>query len=137
MKHIATTLVIIFSLLMVGCANIGSTSSSSNTSKSTQEISIHNPDLNLDDYIKRLSGVRVYGTGVSARIEMRGNSSFELSSSPLFVKDGVRVGRDFSQVYRMVSMNSVNSIRALNTSRATTFYGHEGYAGVIEIITGN
>ncbi len=135
MKYLTITFIIVFSVLLYGCASLG-TSSSSNSS-SSQEITIHNPNLGLDEYVKRLSGVRVYGTGQSARIEMRGNSSFELSSSPLFVKDGVRVGRDFSQVYRMVSMNSVNSIRALNISRATTFYGHDGYAGVIEIDTGN
>ena len=136
MKQILTILILLFSLTMYGCASSGGTSSSDSTNKGN-EILIHNPEIGLDDYIKRLSGVRVYGSGVAARVEMRGISTFELSTSPLFIMDGVRVGRDFSQVYRMVSMNSVNTIKALNSSKATTHYGHDGYAGVIEIITGN
>ncbi len=82
-----------------------------------------------------MSGVRVYGSGPFARIMMRGESSLELSSTPLFVMDDIRLGRNFDDVYKVVDMNLVNSLRAVNSSKATIYYGHDGYAGVIEIST--
>lgn len=98
-------------------------------------IEIHNPNLGLDEYLKRLSGVRVYGAGPYAKIQMRGESSLELSNEPLFVIDNVRLGRNFDQIYQVVDMNKVNELTALHSSKATLYYGHDGYAGVIEIST--
>jgi len=131
MKFFPHILLIASFIVYAGCA----TSSSVTHERPGSSVNIHNPNLGLDEYLNRLSGVRVYGTGQYARIQIRGGSSFELPHTPLFVLDGIRLGRDFSSVYRMVDMNKVNSVRVLNTSRATFLYGHDGYAGAIEIIT--
>ncbi|TVQ01043.1 MAG: hypothetical protein EA359_14715 [Balneolaceae bacterium] len=131
MKFFPQILLIASLIVYAGCA----TSSSVTHERPGSSVNIHNPNLGLDEYLNRLSGVRVYGTGQYARIQIRGGSSFELPHTPLFVLDGIRLGRDFSSVYRMVDMNKVNSVRVLNTSRATFLYGHDGYAGAIEIVT--
>ncbi len=131
MKFILPILLFISLIIFSGCA----TSSTVTHDRPGSTVNVHNPNLGLDDYLNRLSGVRVYGTGQYARVQIRGGSSFELPHTPLFVLDGIRLGRDFSSVYRMVDMNKVNSVRLLNTSRATLLYGHDGYAGAIEIIT--
>lgn len=136
MKIILSILVFVTTLLLTGCASSG------NSAKNVKEklgssVEIHNPNLGLDEYLRRLSGVRVYGSGPFARIQMRGESSLELSNSPLFVMDDIRLGRNFDNVYKVVDMNLVNRLRAVNSSKATLYYGHDGYAGVIEISTRN
>lgn len=136
MRSIITLLLIISTLIYIGCASSGSTSKDVKE-KLGSSVEVHNPDLGLDEYIRRLSGVRVYGSGPFAKIQMRGEVSLELPSTPLFVMDDIRLGRDFDNIYKVVDMNLVNELRALNSSKATLYYGHEGYAGVIEITTGN
>jgi hypothetical protein len=134
MKTTLTILFLVSTFLLTGCASSGNTSKDVNE-KLGSSVEIHNPNLGLDEYLRRLSGVRVHGSGPFAKIEMRGRSSLELSSTPLFVMDDIRLGRDFDSVYRVVDMNLVNNLRAVNSSKATIYYGHDGYAGVIEIST--
>lgn len=137
MNSSTTILPILFAitgLFLTGCVSAGNNISNDHE-KLGSTIEIHNPNLGLDEYLKRLSGVRVYGSGQYAAIKMRGESSLELPSSPLFVMDDVRLGRDFNQIYRLVDMNMVNKLKALHSSKATLYYGHDGYAGVIEIST--
>lgn len=136
MKYLLSSLLIFGLLFISGCASTGSTTSD-NTRRSGNEIVVDNPNLGLDVYLRRLSGVRVQGSGQNAQISIRGSSSSTLQSDPrpLFVIDGVRAGRSFSQIYTMLNMQNVNSIRVVNLSRATILYGHEGSNGVIEIDT--
>jgi len=134
MKQALTILIIVTTILLTGCASAGNAAKDVNE-KPGSSINIHNPDLGLDEYLRRLSGVRVYGSGQFAKIQMRGRSSLELSSTPLFVMDDIRLGRDFDNVYRVVDMNIVNNLKAIHSSKATIYYGHDGHAGVIEINT--
>lgn len=137
MRIIKLTMYIAFTLILFyGCATSSSSSSSSRGGNST-EVIIDNPELGLDVYIKKLSGVRVSGSGASANISIRGadNSSLRGETRPLFVIDGMQVGRDFGTVYNTVSMHSVHSVKVMHMSRATIRYGHEGSNGVIEITT--
>lgn len=136
MRSIFMILIFVSTLFFTGCASSGNASKDIKN-KLGASVEIHNPNLGLDEYLRRLSGVRVYGSGPFARIQMRGESSLELSNTPLFVMDDIRLGRNFDNVYKVVDMNLVNSLRAVNSSKATLYYGHEGYAGVIEISTGN
>jgi hypothetical protein len=136
MKTTLTILVFVSTILLSGCASSGNTAKDVKQ-KLGNSVEIHNPNLGLDEYLRRLSGVRVYGSGPFAKIQMRGESSLELSNTPLFVMDDIRLGRDFDNVYKVVDMNLVNNLRAVNSSKATLYYGHDGYAGVIEISTRN
>lgn len=114
-----------------------SCSTSENSNRETvrygTNIEVDNPDVTLDRYISRLSGVSVYGSGSSARVQLRGADSIELDPTPLFVVDGIRVGRSFSQVYNMVNMNNVDSIQIVRPARATQIYGGDGGFGAIVI----
>jgi hypothetical protein len=136
MKTTLTILVFVSTILLSGCASSGNTAKDVKQ-KLGNSVEIHNPNLGLDEYLRRLSGVRVYGSGPFAKIQMRGESSLELSNTPLFVMDDIRLGRDFDNVYKVVDMNLVNNLRVVHSSKATLYYGHDGYAGVIEISTRN
>ena len=134
MKYITSSILIIFLLIFAGCASSGS-STSENSRRSGNEVIVDNPDLGLDTYIRKLSGVRVSGSGPNARIDIRGASSSTIQgeSRPLFVVDGIRVGRDFSRVLSTINMRNVHSVKVIKMSRATVLYGHDGSNGVIEI----
>lgn len=136
MKHFLSLLIVVGSLLLSGCASSGSTSSDNNRNRGN-EVVVDNPNLGLDVYLRRLSGVRVQGSGQSAQISIRGSSSSTLLSDPrpLFVVDGVRAGRSFARIYTMLNMQYVSAVRVIKLSRATILYGHEGSNGVIEIVT--
>lgn len=136
MKKIFPYLFLLLPLFFYGCAASGSSAERSNN-RSGSEIIVDNPNVGLDEYIGRLSGVRVSGSGSSATINVRGAASSTIMNDPrpLFIVDGVQVGRDFSRIYGMVSINSVNRLRVIHSSRASILYGHDGSNGVIEIIT--
>ncbi len=133
MKKLIPFLVLILSVVVYGCAASGT--SSERGSRGGSEITVDNPNVSLAEYIGRLNGVRVTGSGASARIIVRGADSSTILSDPrpLFIVDGVNVGRDFSRVYSSVNVSSVNSVRVIHSSRATILHGHEGSNGVIEI----
>lgn len=132
-------IVILFTglILLWGCAATSSTTSENRASRSSSQIVVDNPNLGLDVYINRLNGVRVQGTGPNATIIIRGSSATTIMSDPrpLFIVDGVNMGRDFSRIYRAVDMNNVSTIGVIQSSRATILYGHEGSNGAIEIKT--
>lgn len=136
MNYFFSSLLIVGLLFFAGCASSGS-STSDNTRHGGNEVVVDNPNLGLDVYLRRLSGVRVRGSGQNATVNIRGSASSTLQSDPrpLFVIDGVRAGRSFSRIYTMLDMQNVSAIRVINLSRATILYGHEGSNGVIEIIT--
>lgn len=137
MKKSLSFILLAVTLLLAGCASSGSASSDNNNRRMGSEVTVDNPNLGLDVYLRRLSGVRVNGSGRSASISIRGSSSSTLQSDPrpLYVIDGVRAGRSFSNIYSMINMQNVNSIRVIKLSRATMLYGHEGSNGVIEILS--
>ncbi len=114
-----------------GCSTTGN--SNGETARYGSNIEVDNPDIPLDQYINRLSSVSVYGSGSNARVQVRGADSIELDPSPLFIVDGVRVGRNFSQVYNMINMINVESIQVLRPARATQIYGGDGGFGAIVI----
>ncbi|TVQ01041.1 MAG: hypothetical protein EA359_14705 [Balneolaceae bacterium] len=133
-----TSLFLISSVFALwSCATTSSTSSENRPNRSSSQVIVDNPNLGLDVYINRLNGVRVQGTGQNATVIVRGASSTTIMSDPrpIFIVDGVNMGRDFSRIYRAVDMNKVNSIGVIQSSRATILYGHEGSNGAIEIRT--
>ena len=87
---------------------------------------------NLADYLRRMPGVQVRGTGDNVNIQIRGASSFSSETQPLFVLDGRVMGNNYSEVNRFLSMSEVGSIQVLTDSEAGS-YGMRGANGVIVI----
>lgn len=105
----------------------------------------------------RVAGVSVSGTGgntgAGSAIRLRGNSSVALSNQPLVYIDGVRVRSDEypknvpptgfqgrSANYNASPLNDLNPddierVEVLKGAAATTLYGTEAAAGVIQIFT--
>ncbi len=138
MKKLSTVLLIIGMMVFTGCT-VGDEASryggAGSSGEYGDEVHVNEPNVHLDEYLDRLSGVQVRGNGRSADVNIRGATSFELDTTPLFIIDNVRMGNDFGQIYDIVDMTKVNNIRVIRSSRATTLYGSDGAHGAIVIKT--
>lgn len=119
-------------IILAGCASTGS----SNTKNSEYQNEVSSTqELSLEDYLRRLSGVRVTGSGNNISVSIRSNMSIsDPNKQPLFVINGQQVGRSYSQAVQMISQGSITSVEAIPSSRASE-YGMQGSAGVIVIET--
>ena len=119
-------------LLMTGCAASNSTSTK-NTEYSNKISS--SQQLDLEYHLRRLSGVRVIGSGNNLQVTIRGKTSINNpNQQPLYIINGQQAGRSFSTVNQMISKGSITSVKVIPSSRASQ-YGMQGSAGVIEIET--
>lgn len=132
--------IFILPLFLWGCQSsqgVGSTSPKENQVSNRSGVAVlENPQQaqTLEDLLRRLPGVMVSGSGDGARVKVRGiSSSFNQTSSPLFVYDDIILGHDFGSVNRSISVNDVKNIRVLKTSSETSLYGSRGANGVILI----
>lgn len=135
MKKPFVIISLIFAFIMTGCLSYGSRIPKPNSEKFGDKIRTEDTMKTLDSYLNRLTGVSVYGSGANAKVLLRGSVSFEQDTTPLFVINGIRVGRKFSDVYHLVTMNDLVSIKILRMPKATNLYGYEGVYGAIEITT--
>ena len=78
-------------------------------------------------------GVIVKGTGATAEITIRGMNSISLDTRPLFVYDGIELGRSYAQANSAINLASIKSIRIIKDLNQLTFYGERGRNGVIYI----
>jgi len=85
---------------------------------------IENP-ISLKDFLVRLPGVQVVGN----RVTIRG------AGPPLFVVDGVRVGRSYEAAASAVSVNDIASVEVLKSPDRLALYGKQAENGVIIITT--
>ena len=135
MRHL---LLFVFALLLVGCA--------ASTNRSTASPTVQDPNKNtvtqedtgyptdLTQYLQRIGGVNVVGSGANARVTVRGPVSFTPSSNnPLYVINGSKFGHNYGAVFASVNPEDIKRVRVLKGADETAIWGTEGAAGVIEI----
>lgn len=88
----------------------------------------------LADYLQRIPGINVSGSGAGTTVNIRGASSFMASTEPLYVIDGTAVGTNYSSVNSMLNIRDIDNVRVLKGSDAS-MYGVRGANGVILITT--
>lgn len=131
-------MLLVLAVVLVGCA--------AGTNRSTASPTVQDPGKNtvtqadtgtptdLTQYLLRVSGVNVVGSGSNAKVTIRGPVSFESRSNrPLFVIDGSQFGNDYSSVFNVVNPEEIKRVRVLKGADETAIYGSRGAAGVIEI----
>lgn len=135
MKRLIYLSILATALLLAGCSSTGSVAKSEEPENPRGSISDkYNNFYSLADYLYRVPGVNVSGSGNNVRVIIRGVNSFNLDVSPLYVIDGTVVGRSYSEVNSMLSPKSIDYIEVLKDERAST-YGIRGSNGVILIKT--
>jgi TonB-dependent SusC/RagA subfamily outer membrane receptor len=139
MKYITLISTIVLLMALQACSSSDAIRDDSSADESEERISnqIRNTgesDLReLSDYLVRISGVTVSGSGSSTQVRVRGTSSFIGGNEPLFVLDGRIMGQSYNSV-SFISVNDIESVRVLKGGDAAA-YGARGANGVIEIIT--
>ena len=122
-------------ILVTGCATTGNSSESGSAGSTGTSVEVNNASQTLADYLRRVSGVTVQGSGDNVRVFVRGASTASGNNEPLFIIDGSRAGRSYQQVVNRVDVNDIDRVRVIKGSEAGSRYGLEGSAGVIEIRT--
>ncbi|MDX1640180.1 MAG: TonB-dependent receptor plug domain-containing protein [Balneolaceae bacterium] len=135
MKQLILLSLMSLSLLFAGCGSANNTAGNNNNARPEGSVSDdHDRFTSLADYLRRVPGVSVSGSGENASISVRGINSFNLSNSPLYVVDGQAVGNSYNQANRMVDPRYIDYVRVLKGPDAS-IYGVRGANGVIEIVT--
>jgi TonB-dependent SusC/RagA subfamily outer membrane receptor len=88
----------------------------------------------LADYLYRVPGINIRGSGNSTVVTIRGINSFQSGIEPLFVIDGQAAGSSYVEVNNNINVRDIDYVRVLKGSDAA-IYGVRGGNGVIEIVT--
>lgn len=125
--------ILTLSLLFAGCSSTGNTVSNSgdDDGRISNEKDYYR---SLADYLTKVPGVNVSGSGDSAYVTIRGISSFQSGNTPLYVVDGQAIGNNYSQANNMVNPQDIDYVRVLKGPDAA-IYGVRGANGVIVIVT--
>ena len=127
MKDYRFFLYIIFAFVFAstGCStsqsHIGSSKSSDDALK----------NLDLTNRLKTYAGIRVYGSGASARIVSRGVNSFS-DNEPLYILDGNQVS-SYADLYSMVNTREIKRVEVLVKPEEIGIYGFRGSNGVVKV----
>lgn len=125
MRFISLPLVLLVAFTLISCSGSKSSTSSSDDDDESSYVQVDQ----LANYINSLPRLNVRGQNVFNTSV----SSIENTTSPLFVIDGIQMGRDFGQILQVLDQNQKVSVEFLTSSRATTRYGEEGRNGVLVI----
>jgi len=95
----------------------------------------------------KVAGVNISttGTGIagSSRVVIRGNTTINGDSNPLYVIDGIQVNRasvsagsrDLGDIMNTINMNDIETVSILKGAAATALYGSQAANGVVLITT--
>ena len=89
-----------------------------------------------DMLFRKINGVQVMGSYPNIRIKIRGATSLNLTTEPLFVLDNMILGNSFQNLSRAITPAEVKSIRVLKGPDAGS-YGFRGSNGVIVVRSKN
>lgn len=89
--------------------------------------------MDLTQYLRRIPGVQVRGSGPSATIRIRDSRSVSSDTTPLFVVNGTILGNSFANLYSTIDVNEIKRVRVLKSASETNRYGLQGGNGVFEI----
>ena len=95
------------------------------------------PTANIADALQgKVAGLQVFNTSgepqSSVSLQLRGQSSINLSSAPLYILDGVPVS---SGVFSSMNPNDIENISVLKDASSTAIYGSRAANGVIFVTT--
>ncbi len=115
---------------------------SSVSSKDIQDVSLQNTQSILQG---RAAGVTVAATsgnpGAAFKVQVRGNTSINAVSEPLYIVDGVQIetsntsGLTSTTPLNAINPNDIESLEVLKDAAAAAIYGSQAAAGVVIITT--
>ena len=103
----------------------------------TSEELVNKPSANIADALQgKVAGLQIFNTSgepqSSVSLRLRGESSLNLSTAPLYILDGIPVS---SGVFNSINPQDIESISVLKDASSTAIYGSRAANGVIFIST--
>jgi outer membrane receptor for ferrienterochelin and colicin len=92
-------------------------------------------NLSLADILRKNTSLTVMGTGNNVKVIVRGFSTIQLNTQPLYVLDGYPIGNNYAQANNLINPMEVAEVRVLRNTSELTIYGEDGTNGVILITT--
>lgn len=129
--------VLSLSILFAGCSGTGSLTERDDRDRARPEGSVYDDSdyyRSLADFLNKVPGVNVSGSGDNASVTIRGVSSFNSGITPLYVIDGQAIGNSYAQANSLLDPRDIDYVRVLKGSDAS-IYGVRGGNGVILIAT--
>lgn len=125
----------LFSAILMGCAT---TTKRAALPERTDRHGITRQEvplaIDLTQYLMRVNGVNVVGTGGNAQVTIRMPISFQDAAQfPLYVIDGNPFGNSYQAVFDYINPQDIDRVRVLKNADEVSHYGVRGAAGVIEI----
>lgn len=120
------------SFVFTACSSVGSVAEKDKPEGSISDSK--NYYQSLADYLTKVPGVNVQGSGNNAYVTIRGISSFNSTNAPLYVIDGNSVGHSYTKANSMLDPSYIDYVQVLKGPDAT-LYGVRGANGVILIST--
>ena len=120
-------------LLFIPLFGCGSTNNISKKSSSSDEANNTVRVTNLHNHIEAMPRLTFSREGEVINTSV---TTFSTGSFPLFVLDGIQIGRSFRDLINLLDQNQFVSVEFLKSRRATVRYGEEGRNGVILIKRG-
>ncbi len=114
-------------LAMISCA--GSKPGSSGPTKTTRDYSNY---TNMYDVLSAVGGITLKRSGVGVEVSVRGSQSITNTNEPLFVLNGVPIGRSFGSISHINPVR-IERITVQRSLAATNRWGSEGNSGAILI----
>lgn len=125
MKNIPLFLIMLFLGLV-----IFSSCNTTNKVKSPKSITNEVFYQDLGDRL-RAEGINVMGSGENVSIVIRGIQTITGDTRPIFVVDGLNMGRDYNAVNNALNVNDIKRVKVLRGKSETALYGEAGNNGVI------
>lgn len=133
---ISNLVLIVCSLFIISCSTSNVASSDDSKDVDNDEVKTDNlQNLTLADYLRRIPGIQVQGSGQNVNVTVRANTSVVGGNEPLYVIDRNPVGTDYAQVASMIDPNDIASVNVLKDAASTQPYGLRGANGVVVIKT--
>ncbi|MSR07907.1 MAG: hypothetical protein EXR93_12730 [Gemmatimonadetes bacterium] len=156
--ELATDVLGLDEIVVTGTAGAARRREIGNSIAQVNAVQLARPQVNLQDMLQgQVAGVTIMGTGGSigagAQIRLRGANSVAMSNQPLVYVDGVRIRSDgypnnnpttgstnrgsnyHTSPLNDINPNDIDRLEVIRGAAATTLYGTEAAAGVIQIFT--
>ena len=124
----------ILTLVLISCATSQDTAIGNNHSTTQDHESKNLAKIRFLDYLRNQPGVQITRLGNQYEVLIRGHKSFQGDNNPLYVLDGVIIGRSFRDAESAVDVTQIKDVSIIPPPRAGK-YGSRGQNGVIEITT--
>lgn len=139
MKRIIT-LLLVTSFILASCNSQKNTTTTTTVIETENEeydpntVEVTQAEIPLSDYLSRIAGVSVRGSGDDARILIRsGGNSLTSDTEPLFLINGNQFNGDFESLSQTISVSDIKSVKVYKNASETAFFGVRGANGVIDI----